>query len=169
MASFAIESSETAYSAIGKDDSFSGRLPLWTLLMEYIYQSPIYGYGYSAFWIPKLLSKGVWTDADWNPEQGHNGFIDITLELGLLGLSLFVVILSKAYKRSLNFIKNSPEYHSYWYILVLIFLTIVSFTESFLLKYNNVYWVMFLICAISVSPVTTNGSLQKKEAFKSQL
>ncbi|MGM9506514.1 O-antigen ligase family protein [Larkinella sp. GY13] len=162
LISFIIEGSETAYSAIGKDDSFTGRLPLWVMLIDYINQSPMVGYGYSAFWIPKFLSKTLWVDSDWNPEQGHNGFIDITLELGLIGLTLFSVVLLKAYKRSLNFIKNTTQYHSYWYILILIFLTIVSFTESFLLKYNNVYWVMFLICSISIAPSSKNSHFKNE-------
>ncbi len=142
--------SESLFNGFGKDDSFTGRLPLWTMLFDYISASPIYGYGYSAFWIPKILSKNIWLDTDWDPEQGHNGFIDITLELGIMGLILFLIVLIKGYNRSFKLIKNNQDESGYWYILTLIFLTVVSFTESFILKYNNIYWVMLLLCCVGI-------------------
>lgn len=142
--------SQDLFGEMGKDDSFSGRVPLWVMLVEYIWQSPFLGYGYSAFWIPKILSKSIWVDTSWAPEQGHNGFIDLTLELGLTGLFIFLIILFKSYKRCFDQIKNNPDYTSYWYILTLIYLTVVSFTESFIIKYNNIYWLMLLICCISI-------------------
>ncbi|SOD91813.1 O-antigen ligase family protein [Spirosoma fluviale] len=142
--------SDQLFGGIGKDDSFSGRLPLWVMLMGYIDKSMLLGYGYSAFWVPKILANDIWIDATWAPQQGHNGFIDITLQLGVTGLAGLIIVLFKGFSRSVSLIKNNPDNRNYWYILILINLTIVSFTETFILKYNNIYWLMFLVCCMGI-------------------
>jgi O-antigen ligase len=83
---------------LGRDESLTGRLPLWSLVWEDIVDRPVLGYGYGAYWLGKAgLSRLHWATLGWqdSPNQAHNGFLDLWLECGLGGIlalvSAFVV------------------------------------------------------------------------------
>ncbi|WP_345245366.1 O-antigen ligase family protein [Nibrella saemangeumensis] len=152
---------ELLFSAIGRDTSFTGRIPLWLLAFEYIGKAPLLGYGYSAFWMPEVLENSLWLRTEWNPQQAHNGFIDVMLQLGLVGLSLFLVILYKAWKLNYRSIRQDPTEYNYWGIILVGFTILFSLTETFLLKHNNIYWVIFLTMSIDNSLAKKRPALYK--------
>lgn len=81
--------------AMGRTEDLStltGRLPLWEELLDWVYRRPVLGYGYLAFWDAKrveFLSQTFF----WEIPHGHNMYIDIALDVGLVGAVLFVSML----------------------------------------------------------------------------
>jgi O-antigen ligase len=80
-----------------RDESLTGRIPLWSLVWADIGERPVLGYGYGAYWLGKVgLSPLFWATLGWrdSPNQAHNGFLDVWLECGLLGvLALLATLL----------------------------------------------------------------------------
>jgi len=76
---------------IGADTfgTLDGRLPLWGLLVEYINERPLLGYGFGAFWNPNQMQL-VWSRLTWQPPVGHSGYLDETLGTGLVGIVLLL-------------------------------------------------------------------------------
>ena len=66
-------------------DLYSGREEIWSILIDAIFESPFLGYGSGA-----LASQFLYIDA-----TSHNLYIEIALQVGLLGLIFFVIYLYK--------------------------------------------------------------------------
>ena len=81
--------------AMGRTEDVStltGRLPLWEELLTWVQKSPVFGYGYLAFWDAKRVEFLSQTFS-WEIPHGHNMYLDITLDVGLVGAFLFVAML----------------------------------------------------------------------------
>lgn len=70
--------------------SLTGRLPLWQDLSEYISRRPWQGHGYRAFWTPRHIYE-IAVSQEWVISEAHSSYIDVTLQLGLVGCILFVL------------------------------------------------------------------------------
>ena len=82
--------------AVGKDPSFTGRTDLWTSMLISISHHPFLGTGYRAFWSvspPSDFLNHIYSLFIWMPNEGHNGFIDIANEVGIIGLTIFLIAL----------------------------------------------------------------------------
>jgi exopolysaccharide production protein ExoQ len=82
----------TVSSALGRDTTLTGRTETWSELVPVVKRQPLFGSGFASFW----------TTADresYEMSNGHNGYLDILLELGAVGLILSAAwILSCARK-----------------------------------------------------------------------
>ena len=74
--------------ALGRGSGLSGRKELWAALLG-LHTNPILGTGFESFWLgerPKLL-EGIFF---YIPNEAHNGYLEIYLTLGLIGLFLLI-------------------------------------------------------------------------------
>jgi O-antigen ligase len=69
--------------------SIDGRAPLWQLLVGFVAERPVLGYGFGAFWNPSYMAY-VWDVVHWQAVIAHNGFLDEVLATGAIGLVLFL-------------------------------------------------------------------------------
>jgi O-antigen ligase len=134
---------------LGKDPSLDGRLYLWVLAVVMGINRLWLGYGYSAFWLgPAGPSASIWRALNWPAPNGHNGFLDVFLELGLVGLSIFLAqsvwILWKAVKMA----RGTRSLEELWPLTFLLFFFINNLAQSDLMKPNSISWAIFVaICA----------------------
>ena len=83
-------------SNLGRDTTLTGRTDLWAELVG-MAQNPLIGTGYDSFWLGDRMEK-IWGQFMWKPTQSHNGYLEIFLELGLIGLFLLSCIIISAFK-----------------------------------------------------------------------
>jgi exopolysaccharide production protein ExoQ len=89
------------FEASGRDATLTGRTGLWeTLLKEPI--NPLVGVGYGSFWLGERLTR-FWAMYKTSPPiQAHNGYLEVYLNLGLIGLTLLAGVLWAGLKRMRN-------------------------------------------------------------------
>ena len=136
-----------ALEASGRDSTLTGRTDLWNDLLKIASESPILGVGYGSFWIGN--SHGLWDIHIWAPTQGHNGYIDVYVELGAIGLFLIGGLIISSYRRILHEFK--PNYDAAAIRLTL--LTMIIFhnvSESSFLRGTVDLWFLFLLVVINV-------------------
>ncbi len=75
--------------------TLTGRLPLWELLLESVEKRPVVGHGYLAFW-DKDRIEFLSDQLQWEIPHGHNMYIDVMLDGGLVGLFAFAACLMTA-------------------------------------------------------------------------
>lgn len=83
-------------SITGKDLTFSNRSEIWIIIKEHIQQSPWIGSGYGAYWTGTMRpspSLVFLTRMYFYPFEAHNGYLEITNDLGFLGLGLLLAFL----------------------------------------------------------------------------
>jgi O-antigen ligase len=136
---------------LGKDITLSGRLTLWILVIVKALQHPWLGYGYNGFWLGLGgESASVWVAVRWLAPNAHNGFLDLWISLGLVGLALFLagfaVVFWKSFKRAR--LGNTAEFR--WPLLYLIFLVVYNLDETNLFQHNSLMWALYVAVAASL-------------------
>jgi exopolysaccharide production protein ExoQ len=83
-------------SGVGRDSSFTGRTNIWQAVLS-TNTNPLVGTGYESFWLGPRLDH-VWAMA--GPiNEAHNGYLDVYLNLGYIGLFLVGGLLIVSYRR----------------------------------------------------------------------
>ena len=123
--------SDSLFSSVGKDATLSGRTEIWQYVWDQIQLRPWLGYGLSAFWNGFDGPSGyVQLAMRIAVVYAHNGFLDIWLSIGLLGLSVFTIVFLGTTARSLILLRktNSPE--GFWPLLFLTYILLSNLTEG---------------------------------------
>lgn len=136
-------------SASGRDLTLTGRTDLWADLLDIAAETPIFGVGYGSFWIGN--THNLWERHLWMPTQGHNGYIDVYLELGAVGLLVLAAVIIRGYLATLDRMTTNfgqGTLHFAWLTVIVIH----NVTESSYLRGTVDLWFIFLLCAITVPP-----------------
>lgn len=129
---------DSFFNLTGKDPTFTGRTDLWTDVLSIVSKKIIWGIGYGAFWVPNSAQLNyIYQIYIWLPQQSHNGYIDIIIETGLIGLSIFASMLI-AY-----FYRNSKwQIENFWKYFIIAAI-ILNFQESSLFRTTSMVGILF--------------------------
>jgi O-antigen ligase len=146
------ENLNSLWNLLGKDPSLTGRTDIWAAVGDMIKRQPWAGYGFGSFWVGLDGPSGyVWQYAQWKTPHAHNGFLDILLQIGGIGLFLLMVSLVINLYRTVVLIRRdfSPELTS----LAVLFLYIIlcNFSESNFMVPNNLHWVLYIVISYRLS------------------
>lgn len=135
---------ELFLSANGRDITLSGRTSLWDTLWQFITEKPWLGYGYGSFFSGQSREANLlWQAHDWSPVHAHNGYIQFWLNLGLVGLLIFLVGYFSCLFKSLYKYLSTKEIRLLWIFLFLIYTIVQNLTEvSFFSGSNS--WIVTL-------------------------
>ena len=139
-----VESSEDILQAMGRNPSLSGRIPLWQLVLKEIAERPIRGYGFTAFW-NSWAGERVSDTVKWDyaVPHAHNGFLEVWLGLGFVGLALILINLSRSFILALRAARNHREIEYSWPLLLVLFTVLYNLTENSLLAVNAIPWIAY--------------------------
>jgi O-antigen ligase len=141
-----------AFQLVNRSSDLSGRTELWSALMVSISKRPWLGYGFSAFWQgTKGESGSVLDAAGWRAGYAHNGFLDIVLQLGVIGIATFAVGYLVSWRRALRFQSRVQGPVPVWLCTYLVYLLIYNLTEGALMTVHSIFWVLYISTAVSLS------------------
>jgi exopolysaccharide production protein ExoQ len=129
--------------AFGKDLTFTGRTDFWPLMLDKIREKPWLGYGFGAFWQGlDGPSAYVWNASAFKAPNGHNGYLDLCLDLGLVGLTIYSLEFISAMYRAIGYIRSVKTADAFLPILLLCLVILSNLTESSLVLQNNLLWTL---------------------------
>jgi len=133
---------QAVVSGLGRDMTFTGRVAIWSELLE-MAENSVVGTGYESFWLGERAQR-MWDLYSWRPNQAHNGYIEMYLSLGLVGLMLLLAVMLTSYK---NILLKIMSDHSVGSLRMALFLTVLlyNFTEASF-KLGQVWFIFFLSC-----------------------
>jgi O-antigen ligase len=151
---FSFDLMSVATSSLGRDETLTGRTAFWEELITFG-TNPLIGTGYESFWLGDRIAY-FWDKYWWRPNQAHNGYIELYLNIGFLGLTLLATLIIAAVR---NIKKNISSMNSYNYqILRLTFIVIVlavNVTEAY---FKGPVWFVFLVLAMEPPKTLTSGT-----------
>lgn len=100
---------EWTTGAVGRDSTLTGRTEIWRAMFEVAARNPIQGTGYGAFYLRDLTYD--WSEISGGVvSEGHNGYLDVYLELGLVGITLHAIfILATCFQILRGFAEDAPD------------------------------------------------------------
>ncbi|MGJ5674901.1 MAG: O-antigen ligase family protein [Nostochopsis sp.] len=142
---------------LGKNLELNGRTPLWSLSIEKGLEQPWLGYGYAGFWgspASDYVFKNSWAGLDERASlsatsfHAHNGYVDIFLQLGLIGLLTFFVNLFLTLKRVIILFIYSRSIEYAWMLQFIALFCLLNFSDSCILLVNT-FWVVYVSISLS--------------------
>jgi exopolysaccharide production protein ExoQ len=131
---------------LGRDPTLTDRTRIWSALLT-MNTNPLIGTGYESFWLGRRLDL-VFIKLHDHINEAHDGYLEVYLNLGLIGLSLLCVFLVVAYRNICK--KDLPEKGNFtslslamWSVVLFYNITEASFK-------HGVIWITLLLGAISL-------------------
>jgi O-antigen ligase len=82
--------------AVGRSPDLTGRTEIWNAVLS-TGTNPLVGAGYDSFWLGPRL-RWVWEKTGITINEAHNGFLEVYLNQGLIGLFLLAGFLVASYR-----------------------------------------------------------------------
>lgn len=140
------------FDAVSRDESLSGRDELWSAVGYEISKNPTLGSGYGAFWTE---GKGREITQTWNPRQSHHAYLDVMLDVGIVGLLAVIFLFPLTLLFRWSVCCGCPgttqrRAMSAMYATVFSYLIFYAFGQSYLLKFDSfpflvLVWVTLLV------------------------
>ena len=147
---------EVFFAAIGEDPSLTGRTDIWKYVWDMIQQRPWLGYGYEGFW-HNLEGASAYVNFSFGPfgPQGvphsHNGFLEILLATGFVGLSVFLIGFAINFVKAIALIRTYRDMEALWPLLYLTYAIVANLAEIPVASFNNLFWVLYSATIFSLS------------------
>jgi O-antigen ligase len=100
---------ETLLDLVGRSDDLTGRLDIWAAVIGLIEQKPVLGWGWVSYWAPwvepfnnLVIINGV------TYLQAHNAWLDVVLQLGVVGIAVFTILIVTTGARVLSWSVDAP-------------------------------------------------------------
>jgi exopolysaccharide production protein ExoQ len=96
--------------ALGRKPDLTGRADIWSAVLS-VASNPIVGAGFESFWLgPRLELVYSRLSGYQHVNEAHNGYIEVYLNLGLIGVGLVAIILISGYRGAISTFRRHPEF-----------------------------------------------------------
>jgi O-antigen ligase len=138
-------------AVVGADYSLTGRRGIWEAVFSAVADHRWLGYGYETFWHgidgPSLE---VTRFAQATP-HAHNGFLELVLGLGVVGLGIYVVALTSVFRRALAALHGATGSARTFPLVFLSLVILYNLTESGLVDERSIQWMVFVAIAAALT------------------
>lgn len=132
-------------AALGKNPTLTDRTVIWSLLQAYVDARPWLGYGYGGFW---QSAEVVRFTMRWNAiSHAHNGYMDILLEMGRVGLGLVALVLLSALRRAADAYFVGRRTEDLALAAFMVVTMIANYVGRLYPEHNSLYWVLLVVIA----------------------
>jgi len=139
-------------AGLGRDSSLTGRTELWRYVADSIASHPILGHGYGVFWeFSSQEATRIRGAIGWEAPSAHDGYLDLLLDVGLVGLLLYAVAYAVTVRRAVVLFRRGPANDMIWPLLLLAEIFLCQITEASIVTPHSTYWIMYVGTVFSVS------------------
>jgi exopolysaccharide production protein ExoQ len=149
---------------VGRNPTLTDRTDVWALLLR-LSSNPVFGTGFESFWLGPRL-RTIWSVYAWRPSEAHNGYLEIFLNLGWLGVVMLSGILVIGYRRVIATFRSNPSIGSLMLAYFVVGL-IYNCTEAAFFRMMAPVWIFFLF-AITMLPEAAYSETEKHNKVSPQ-
>ena len=140
--------------ALGRKPDLTGRTEIWKILIPMVPNS-IGGAGFETFWVgPRVVKDFIALIGGFQmTNESHNGYIEVYLNLGLLGVGLIALILGQGYSRAVSAFRCDPALGG---LLVAYVVTAVAYNISEAgFRMLSLEWCFLLLAMVAANRVAS--------------
>lgn len=136
-----------ALSALGRNSTLTGRTDIWDVILS-VPVNRVFGTGFESFWLGPRLDY-VWSfQVVDGITEAHNGYLEVLLNLGILGELFLAGVLWTGYRNILRSLRAEPDFGRLrlgFFVIALIY----NMTEAGI-RSTDLIWLSLLIATIAV-------------------
>jgi O-antigen ligase len=141
---FSLNLVEVAVTSLGRDMTFTDRTYIWNDLLD-LHTNPAVGVGYDSLWLGDRLDAFV---AKHQVYEAHNGYLEVYLELGFVGLILMAGLVVSVFFKAKRSLLTSFDYGRLRLVMIALFL-LYNMTEA---GYKATTLIFFVFLLIAMDP-----------------
>jgi O-antigen ligase len=137
---------------VGKDPTLSGRTDIWKAIVVSALKRPILGYGYMAFFNGiKGENANAGLSVQWGGlSASHNGFLDVWVSLGFVGVGLIVYTFYRAFKNAIVCLCGVRSPYLVWCSCVVVLMLVVNLDEKAMMVPNDLIWILYVLACLAL-------------------
>ncbi|HHE74099.1 MAG TPA: hypothetical protein ENL37_03305 [Desulfobacteraceae bacterium] len=164
---FSTKNLDYFFSFFNRDISLTGRVPMWGYLIREVVSENLWiGSGFGALWTIKDFRLNVAQNVGWESQVaiGDNGFLDILLHLGVIGLFIFVLVLFSMIFCSLRYAYKKSDLDAIFPVLLMVFALVANISFSLFLELECFVWLVMVAVWFSVTLELNKDHLPLRQA-----
>lgn len=129
---------------------YSLRISLWREILGSIFQRPLQGFGFVGYWHPSLDPYSGLNDIAYHVQTtALSAYVDLVLQVGVIGLLLFLFAVVLAFARSWSEASAKRSLSYAWLPIVLLTVLLASLADSYAIE----GWGLLLltVCCVKTS------------------
>ena len=160
-----ISSAGFLLQAVGRNSTLTGRTQIWAAVLAQPIP-PLIGTGFESFWSGNRM-QAVWQMSQNGIEEAHNGYLELYINLGWIGVVLLALLVVSAYRNATTIYRLDPHEGrlrlSFFVAAVTYSLTEAGF------RMMNPIWIAFLVAATAVPAPQTIEARNRVFALRRNL
>jgi exopolysaccharide production protein ExoQ len=167
----AVANSSAIFALLGKSSDLTGRGDIWAAVIGLAEQRPVQGWGWVSYWVPWVKPFDTLAfEGGVRQLHAHNAWLDIWLQLGVIGLVIFGGLVLGVLLRSWVVATNRPVLSTgapgVWNatsllpLLVMVALLVQSITESRLIVEYGLALLVYLAVSLKREWNTVPGAFE---------
>jgi O-antigen ligase len=128
--------------SLGRDPTLTGRTENWPIIISMV-DNRLVGAGYESYWLGPRLEK-LWAIFPGFPiNEAHNGYIEILINLGWIGVALLGVLITTGYRNLIRASRHDPDASSL--MTAFFFATVITGLTEAAFRMMTPPWIAFLL------------------------
>lgn len=155
---------------LNKDMTLTGRTDFWPMIIAKINKRPFLGYGINGFWQPWRLGDNPAGDlivakTQFRPPHAHNGFLDLGLDLGWIGVTLFALSFFNNVVKAVIYLSRNRLPESGLPLLLLTYTLMTNMTETGLVGVTSI-WFWYVVTTVRLTLDTGKSYSENQRRFE---
>ena len=152
-------------SMIGRSGSFSGRAQIWGAIVASILSAST-----RRVWLRCILVDAerrgtrVFSATGWVVTSAHSGFLNVALELGLVGLALVLFTLVQACRHAMAAFRPGHSGYIDWCIGIVFLTVLYNLDERTLMAPQYLPWILYIVACVGLRKAAFREGLAEVEA-----
>jgi O-antigen ligase len=157
-----VANGDSVAGALGRSSNLTGRTEIWSLVFTFIPERPIAGYGYAGFWQGAAPESTTVNQVmrGW-VMYSHNGYLEMLLNLGVIGLLLTFALLGIGMKRALKFSERRQSDTVLWPLAFLFYFILHNIAECTIMI-QDLEWALCISCIAGADPLLFSFNVQEE-------
>ncbi len=102
-----LDSVGTMVHSLGRNGTLTGKTDIWKAVLA-MHTNPLLGTGFESFWLGGRMER-VWNMSVQGIEEAHNGYLEVYLNLGWIGVCLLIWLIVSGYRRAMRTYQLDPS------------------------------------------------------------
>jgi exopolysaccharide production protein ExoQ len=137
-------------AALNRSPTLTGRYRIWVESIDFIARRPWLGYGYGAFWRHDgLEANQFWDIMKWLVPHAHNGWLEVGLGLGIVGMAGITFLFLDGFYRGLKILTVPQARHAVLLLTIFVAILVENQTENEIFRPNGFLWVLFVTAFVA--------------------
>jgi exopolysaccharide production protein ExoQ len=153
---------DSFFGVFNRNTTLTGRIPMWTNMYRlYFNTRPVLGYGFNAFWYP-VGHRETLAQTSGYPDPiviSDNGFVDILVNTGFIGLGLFLIFYFGLWWRSIQCAIKAEDIYGFFPVIFMVYTLIANISWSLIFENEN-FFMLIMVTNLFLASKTVENRIQ---------